>query len=107
MTLAHVMGEEIEAKDEAEATHFKNLLFAHAFANDNTKLFSTLYPDEFGLSEEDEERMEWDRPESQDDIEDMLADLREVGFGGSSEPSSRHAAGDTVAWAPQRVSRNA
>jgi hypothetical protein len=76
------MRKEMEEKDEEQAAQFKNLLFAHSIGHENTELFLKLYPEDFGMDSKDEAALEWVRPESPADVQRMMDELRETGWGG-------------------------
>lgn len=50
---------ESDAKDEMLSTQntYRDTLFAHAFVNQNPELFEALYPDIFGV---DEDELDWE-----------------------------------------------
>lgn len=79
------MRKEIEAKDLAQTIAFKNMMFAHTFAPENVELYKRLYPDDFGLDARDEMMLEWEIPETADEVERMMDELRATGWSGSND----------------------
>lgn len=75
------MREEIGEAEERQALEFKNLIFAHDVVKQNPGIFHELYPQDAGLSPEDEEELEYVVPETMGEAERMLADLRGTGWG--------------------------
>jgi hypothetical protein len=71
------MKEDDKAADEATASQFQGLLFAHAFMPENRALYRELYP-EVGLTPEQEEDLGWEIPETEGDVQRMMAELAEV-----------------------------
>lgn len=78
MLLSYLMKKEMEEKDEDQAEAFKNLVFAQAFASENPELYAKLYPEDF----EEHASLEWERPETPDDVVQLMQDLRETGWSG-------------------------
>lgn len=76
-----MISKENEEKQERDEAEFKNRLFAHGVMSGRPDLYWELYPQEHGLSEEAESELEWQRPETLMDAEQMLAELRETGWG--------------------------
>jgi hypothetical protein len=77
------MQKEIEEQDEEQAEQFKGLLFAHSMVNQNPELFRTLYPEVFGLSEEEEMMLEFDHPQTPEEVEALMNELRAAGWSGT------------------------
>lgn len=62
------MLEEAKSKQDSDSAEFKNTMFAHAFVNQNPDLYKKIYPDDFGMSfEEEMEEIEWMIPESEEE----------------------------------------
>jgi hypothetical protein len=76
------MQKEMEERDEEQAEAFKGTLFAHSMVNQNPELFQKLYPDVFGLSEEEEYLLEFERPETPADLQRLMNELQETGWSG-------------------------
>jgi hypothetical protein len=66
------MKQEGELDDAIQAGRFRDQMFLHAVANQNPKLY-------YGLYEEPDVPEEWERPESQEDLQRMMAELAAVG----------------------------
>jgi len=69
------MRKEIEQDDAEAAAEFKNMLFAHALVNQNPDFFFKMYPQDFGMSEDDEAELEWQVPRSEAELQRMIADF--------------------------------
>jgi hypothetical protein len=69
------MRKEIEVDDAEAAAEFKNMLFAHALVNQNPDFFFKLYPQDFGMSEEDESQLEWQVPRTEAELQKMMAEF--------------------------------
>lgn len=66
LLLAYIMLEETKVDRESEATEFKNMMFGHAFLSANPDLYKKIYPEDFGMSIEDElDQIEWAIPASE------------------------------------------
>jgi hypothetical protein len=76
------MQKEMEEHDEEQAEAFKGLLFAHSMVNQNPELFQKLYPDVFGLSEADERELDFERPNSPYELQQLMNELSETGWNG-------------------------
>jgi hypothetical protein len=76
------MYKEVEETDKRSAAAFKDNLFAHALVNQNPEMFFKLYPADFGMSDEDEAKLEFEVPESPADFARLMDELRETGWGG-------------------------
>lgn len=74
------MEEEFEGEQKKREASYKDSLFAHAFINQNPKLYRALYPEDFGLDEEAEKGIEWEVPKTPAEIEAMLDELRSTGY---------------------------
>lgn len=72
------MAAEQHEKDLEAEDAFKSLMFGQAFMQGNRELFQLLYPADMGLTPEQEAEIEWEIPETQEDMEAMLAELFEV-----------------------------
>jgi hypothetical protein len=72
------MQQELEEKDEEQSIALKNMLFGQAVMNGDRELFFKFYPQDFGMSEEDEKDLDWQIPENVGDAEAMLSELREL-----------------------------
>lgn len=73
------MVEEAKERSEELSIEFKNTLFAHSVASQNPDLFFSLYPDT-GLTPEQEDQIEWEKPESLFDAQRMIAELQSSGW---------------------------
>jgi tellurite resistance protein len=71
------MQEEMEAESENRERIFKNEMFGHAFLTQNPELFQKIFPTEIdGLTEEEEEQIEWLVPESPMEAMQMLEEIK-------------------------------
>lgn len=77
------MRDEIEEKSGAESEAFKNLVFAHDVIPRNPGIYRTLYPEDVGLSEEEEAELEVVVPQTEGDVMQMIADLHATGWQGT------------------------
>jgi hypothetical protein len=71
-----------EDADLKEASDFEALIFAHSVASKTPGLYYKIWPDRFGV---DEEEIEWVTPQGEDDVRDMLQALRETGYNVQAE----------------------
>lgn len=76
------MQKEMEERDEDQAEAFKGQLFAHSMVNQNPELFQKLYPDVFGISEEQERELEFERPQNAYELQELMNELRDTGWNG-------------------------
>lgn len=76
------MLDEAKSKKDSDDAEFKNSMFGHAFMNQNPDLYKKVYPEDFGMDEEELEELEWIIPQSE---EEALAMFNEV-VAGSSDP---------------------
>lgn len=75
LLLAYVMRKEIEQDDAEAAAAFKNMLFAHALVNQNPEFFFKMYPQDFGMSEDEEAELEWQIPRTEAELHKMMAEF--------------------------------
>jgi hypothetical protein len=71
------MEKEAEEQIERSSIEFKNLAFVHAYMAQNPKLYDVIYPRE-GLTPQEEEELEWEIPQTEEDVMRMMAELAEV-----------------------------
>jgi hypothetical protein len=72
-----VIREEQKDAEEATSAQFQDLLFAHAYMNNNKSMYRKLYP-EIGLTPEQEEELGWEIPQTEGEVQRMMAELAEV-----------------------------
>lgn len=77
MLLAYRIAFDEDVELEKRSIDFKNLVFAT-----NTELFFRIWPDEGGEAPVDEEQIEWEIPETEADVQRMLAEMRQAGWQG-------------------------
>lgn len=75
------MDKEYQEAQEKSEGEFQNTLFAHGVMTQNPELYWQLFPVDGALSPEEEEEVEWQRPQTIMDAEQMLAELRATGWG--------------------------
>lgn len=66
------MRQEGELQEEVSAAQFRDQFFLHAVASENPRLYHELYA-EVDVPEE------WEVPQTQEDLQAMMAELAEVG----------------------------
>jgi len=72
-----------EKEREQEEQAFKNLVYGHSVAGHLPNLYFKIFSeDEPTLSPEEEDELEWTRPENENDVEAMMAELRNTGWSG-------------------------
>lgn len=71
--------EQEQAAEDAELLD-KNNLFAHAVINGNPELYFKLFPQEFGISPEEEQGLDWEIPQTPGDVDEMIAELQATGW---------------------------
>jgi hypothetical protein len=74
-----MMRKEMDDQDELRHLDLKNLLFATGPNTSDPQMFYRLYPEDFGLTEEDEDMIEWETPQTVGEAERMLDELRALG----------------------------
>lgn len=74
------MQHEAEVEAEVQTSRFRDELFIAAYGTQNPELFEKLHPDLMGL--DDESGIEWEIPESLDELEEMMDELRTTGWNG-------------------------
>ena len=62
-------------KRESTKAEFKNTLFAHGLVNQNPRLFFKLYPEDYGMDEEEEQELDFAIPTSESDLSRMIAEF--------------------------------
>lgn len=77
---AYLIQSEISEAKEERLREFRNMVFAHGVVNGNPDLFYKMFPEDSGTPDED--GVEWIIPESREDVQDMMAELRATGWGG-------------------------
>jgi hypothetical protein len=66
-----------------EEQAFKNLVYGHSVAGHLPNLYFKLFSEgESTLTPEQEEELEWTRPENENDVEAMMSELRNTGWSG-------------------------
>jgi hypothetical protein len=80
------MKRETEALNEKERRQeeqaFKNLIYGHSVAGYVPNLYFKIFVDNEALTPEQEDGLEWTRPENESDVEAMMAELRDTGWSG-------------------------
>lgn len=71
------MREDQKDAEEETSAQFQGLLFAHAFMHENKAMYRELYP-EVGLTPEQEAELEWEIPQTEEDVAQMMAELAEI-----------------------------
>lgn len=75
------MKTEVDEDNEAQAIAFKNMLFAHTWAQEiGSSLYQHLYPEDMGMTEEEERELDWIVPTNQDEATIMLQEFAQEGF---------------------------
>lgn len=82
MLLAHLVKTEDDIEIEQARTDFKNLLFAQAFLNQggDRELYSKLYPEDFGLTAEEEQDLNFMIPSTPSELEALMTEMRSTGW---------------------------
>jgi hypothetical protein len=82
LLLIYLMKQEGELEDDIQAGRFRDQMFLHAIATQNPKLYFELY-------EDPDVPEEWERPESPEDLQRMMAELAQVGINLNAAPDAR------------------
>jgi len=63
---------------DKEQARFKTDMFNHAWASQNRELYSKVWPEDFGMTPEEEQNLEFIIPESEEEALAMFAELDEI-----------------------------
>lgn len=79
--LINLMRTEIDEENEVQSVAFKNLMFAHTWAQKlGPPLYQRLYPEDVGMSKEQEDELDWIIPSTQEEGTIMLQEFAAEGF---------------------------